>query len=374
MNLKPTISYLTNIHFGPGMAQSVPQILESLDCRRPLVVSDRGLVACGMIDRLGLADPVVFADVVSNPTEAGARAGLEMYRERDCDGLVAIGGGSPIDCAKAIALLINHPPPLEDYAFVNGGLARITAEMPPVVAVPTTAGTGSEVGRAALLTMDSGKKIGIVSPRLIPAAAVCDPELTLELPPGLTAATGMDAVSHCIENFCSPRFNPVADAIALDGLDRAARHIRQAVADGRSLETRSEMMMAALQGGLTFQKGLGLVHGLSHPLGALTAKVPHHGTLNAIFMAPVLRFNAASCPEKLDRLSDAVGLDSGAELADWCESLVTELGLPSRLRDLGLTLDDLEPMAERAHADHCTAANPAPVTVEDCRALYDEVF
>lgn len=372
--MKPTISYLTNIYFGSGMSRAVPEILEEVGSRRPLVVSDRGLVESGTVEPLGLEQPVVFADVFSNPSEANALEGLEVFRANDCDGLVALGGGSPIDCAKAIALLVNHPPPLEDYALVNGGLARITDNMPPVIAVPTTAGTGSEVGRAALLTMASGIKIALVSPDLIPTASVCDPDLTLGLPPGLTAATGMDAISHCVETFCSPTFNPVAEAIALDGLQRAYSNLEAAVSDGNGIGVRTEMMMAALQGGLTFQKGLGLVHSLSHPLGALTEKRPHHGTLNAIFLPPVLRFNMSACRDKMDRMAAAVGVSSGDQLPQAFEELMTKIGLPSMLQELGLTREDLEPMAERAYADHCTATNPAPATIEDCRALYDEVF
>lgn len=356
------------------MIESVPEILDQLGSRRPMVVSDQGLVESGMVDRLGLDGPVVFADVVSNPSEANALEGLEMFRANKRDGLVALGGGSPIDCAKAIAVLVNHPPPLEEYAFAHGGQAKISADMPPVIAVPTTAGTGSEVGRAALLVMAGGNKMALVSPRLIPAAAVCDPDLTLKLPPLLTAATGMDAVSHCVETFCSPAFNPVAESIALDGLSRACRHIHCAVSDGGAIAARTEMMMAALQGGLTFQKGLGLVHSLSHPLGALTERSPHHGTLNAIFLPHVLRFNMTVCHDKMGRMATAAGLDSGDQLPEMFENLTDEIGLPRQLRELGLTVEDLEPMSERAHADHCTATNPAPATVEDCRVLYEEAY
>jgi alcohol dehydrogenase class IV len=370
----PTISYLTDIYFGAGVVASLPGILDQLGCQRPLVVSDRGLLENGMLDRLDLEQPAIFSDVVSNPSEASALEGLKRFRENECESIIALGGGSPIDCAKAIALLVNHPPPLENYAFANGGLARITADMPPVIAIPTTAGTGSEVGRAALLTMAGGNKVALVSPHLIPAAAVCDPELTLQLPPVLTAATGMDAISHCVETFCSPKFNPVAESIALDGLSRACRHIGAAVFDGSSLELRTEMMMAALQGGLTFQKGLGLVHSLSHPLGALAKSNPHHGTLNAIFLPPILRFNMSACHDKMNRMASAIGIASGEELPGWFENLSAEIGLPTRLRDLGLTREDLEPMAECATLDHCTATNPAPATVEDCRALYNEAY
>ncbi len=190
-----------------------------------------------------------------------------------------------------MALLATHPGPLANYAAILGGVPKITAATAPVVAIPTTAGTGSEVGRAALITLSDGRKLGFISPHLIPKAAICDPELTLGLPPRLTAATGMDAVTHCVETYLSPRFNPPAEAIALDGLARAVGSIERAVADGTDRTARQELMMAALEGGLTFQKGLGAVHALSHPLGGLKEPSLHHGTLNAVLLPAVLRFN-----------------------------------------------------------------------------------
>ncbi|MCJ8329093.1 MAG: iron-containing alcohol dehydrogenase [Lentisphaeria bacterium] len=369
--LAPTISYLTNIYFGSGMVSNVSEILKQLGCQRPLIVTDQVLMDVGLVSKLGLSHAPAFTNVFSNPSETSALAGLEPYLSNDCDSIIALGGGSPIDCAKGIAVMVNHPPPLDDYAFVNGGLTKITDNLPPLIAIPTTAGTGSEVGRAALLTMDSGNKIALVSPHLIPKAAICDPELTLGLPAWLTAATGMDAISHCVETYCSPKLNPVAESIALDGLGRACRNLSAAVLQGSDITIRSEMMMAALQGGLTFQKGLGLIHSLSHPLGAVE-KSPHHGTLNSIFLPPVLRYNMSTCPEKMDRMAEVVGIGSGDELPDFFAALSAEIGLPSRLSELGLTADDLAPMPELAIADHCTLTNPASATAADCKKLYEE--
>ncbi len=339
---------------------------------RPLVVTDRFLVHSGVIERLlpRHSSSAVFDDVQTNPRESEARAAYERWRAGDCDGLVAIGGGSPIDLAKAAALFVHHPPPLEQYAMARGGMARITAKRPPIIAVPTTAGTGSEVGRAALITLDNGDKLGLVSPHLIPDVAVCDPQLTMSMPAPLTAATGMDAISHCVETYCSPRYNPVAEAIALDGLRRGYGNIRQAVERPSDREARTEMMMAALQGGLTFQKGLGAVHALSHPLGAVPDKKLHHGTLNAIFLPHVLRYNAQTCAAKMQAMADAVGVGRAEKLADAFARLVEELGLPTRLTELGVTAADLERSAPKAFDDHCRQTNPRAMTVEDCATLY----
>ena len=325
----PTIQYLSDISFEPGALSILPSLLQKYSIHSPLVVTDPGLVSSGIIDRLGIGKPAVFDQIESNPSEASAILGLEVFRQHGCDGIVAVGGGSPIDCAKCIGLLVHHPQPLADYAFLNGGLPKITGKKPPLIAIPTTAGTGSEVGRAALVSMNNGRKLAIISPHMIPNAVICDPNLTLGLPKGLTAGTGMDAVTHCVETFCSPRFNPVADAIALDGLARAYANIRQAVNQGSNLTARSEMMMAALQGGLTFQKGLGLVHSLSHPLGALHGKRLHHGTLNAIFLPHVLRFNMEACAEKMDRITRAIGASKPSELPRLFEELFPRLAFPA---------------------------------------------
>lgn len=370
----PDIAYLTDIYFGRGSVEVVPELLERFGIKRPLLVTDARLIELGLTARLGLVTPAIFSGTETNPTEANLQAGLACYRQGACDGIVAFGGGASLDLAKLIGLMVTHPPPLEQYAILHGGTARIHAGVPPIVAVPTTAGSGSEVGRAALLKLDRGRKLGFLSTHLLPRAAVCDPDLTSSLPAGLTAATGMDAISHCVEAWCSTRVNPVADAIALDGLARGWRAIRAAFADGADHAAREQMMLCALMGGLAFQKGLGAVHSLSHPLGAIAGLRLHHGTLNALFLAPVLRFNRATCPQKLDGLARVMDLTSGSDVPAAFEQLVDELGLPQRLRDLGVAKEDLAPLAQQAVDDHCSATNPRPLTIEAARHLYEETW
>jgi 4-hydroxybutyrate dehydrogenase len=371
------ILYLTTVEFGAGAVRTLPEALADLGIERPLLVSDTGVACSGVLDTAGaLAPPRTprFVDVPPNPTEAAVMAALAAYRDAGCDGVLAVGGGSPIDLAKAVALLATHDPPLGRYAAIHGGSSRIGASVAPVIAVPTTAGTGSEVGRAALLTLDGGRKLGFISPHLIPRRAICDPELTRGLPRALTATTGLDALSHCIETFLSPRFNPPAEAIALDGAARVWRTIERAWRDGSDIEARSEMMMAALEGGLTFQKGLGAVHALSHALGGLPDVPLHHGTLNALLMPAVLRFNASHVADKLDRLRTALGLPPNADVATELEALNHRLDLPSGLAALGVTPSMLPRVVEHALADHSHATNPREATADDYRRLLDEVM
>ena len=373
------ITYLTTIRFEAGAARDIGSDLATLKIGRPLVVTDAGVVAAGLVDRLSAAAPAlksapVFTEVPTNPTEEAALAALELYRAWDCDGVVAIGGGSPIDLAKAVALLATHDGPLEGYAAILGGVPKIGPAVAPVIAVPTTAGTGSEVGRAALITLRDGRKLGFISPHLIPRLAICDPELTYGLPPGLTAATGMDALTHCIETYLSPRDNPPAEAIALDGLARAARFLEKAVADGSDAEARREMMMAALEGGLTFQKGLGAVHSLSHALGGLKELRLHHGTLNAVLLPAVLRFNESAAGDKYTTLGRVIGLSAGQDLASFVEDLNARLGLPKSLREMGVPMQVLPAMAAAAVADHSTATNPRPASQDDFAALLEAAY
>jgi alcohol dehydrogenase class IV len=269
---------------------------------------------------------------------------------------------------------VHHPQPLEQYAKVNDGVSKITAKVPPLIAIPTTSGSGSEVGRAALLTTNSGRKLAFISKYLIPMAAICDPELTLGMPPHLTAATGMDALSHCIEAFCGNSFNPVADAIALDGLERGFNNIIKATKNGNDKHARAEMMLCSLQGGLAFQKNLGAVHSLSHPLGALTNRKLHHGVLNAIFLPFVLNFNYAYCKEKIELMAARLNMNESYKLPFQFALLNQQLGLPVRLREMGLTRMELVPLAKKAMEDHCTPFNPRPLQVEDCERLYTEAW
>jgi 4-hydroxybutyrate dehydrogenase len=373
------ITYLTTIRFDFGAAAAVGQDLIELGITRPMIVADAGVVAVGLVERMQESVPALraatlFDEVPSNPTEEAAETAVAIYKARECDGLVAVGGGSPIDLAKAVALRATHPGPLATYAAILGGMTRISDAVAPVIAIPTTAGTGSEVGRAALVTLVDGRKLALISQHLIPKRAVCDPSFTMGLPPVLTAATGMDALTHCIETYLSPRDNPPAEAIALDGAARAARHLVRAVENGTDKEARREMMMAALEGGLTFQKGLGAVHSLSHALGGLKSPSLHHGTLNAVLLPAVLRFNEEAAQEKFQVLRRVLGLSEGADLAQWIENLNRRLGLPACLKDMGAPRETFDAMAKAALADHSTATNPRPVTQEDFRALLDAAW
>ncbi len=362
------ITYLTTIHFDHGALALLAGECRRLGIARPLVVTDPGIGASALIEALRGAlqglPAEVFAETPANPSEAAVMTALARYRDARCDGVVAFGGGSSMDLGKAVALLATHAPPLAQYAMIEGGVARIGAHVAPLVAIPTTAGTGSEVGRAAVIVLADGRKVGIVSPHMLPKVAICDPDLTLGLPPGLTAATGMDAVAHCIETFLAPAVNPPAEAIALDGLGRAARHLERAVRDGTDRTARWNMMMAAMEGAMAFQKGLGAVHALSHPLGALPQKL-HHGTLNAVLLPEVLRFNAGHVGDKLERLATAMGLAPGADVAAAIAALNARIGLPRGLGEMGMPREVLPAIAEAATRDHCHATNPRPATAAD---------
>jgi len=370
------IFYLSHIRFGYGALDELGAAMSGLDIARPLVVTDMGVRAVGLLDRVLATCPVpaVFDGTPTNPTEEAVAAALALYRAEGCDGVIGLGGGSPIDLAKGVVLLATHPGPLADYAAILGGVPRITAATAPVIAIPTTAGTGSEVGRAALITLADGRKLGFISPHLIPKAAICDPELTHGLPPRLTAATGMDAVTHCVETYLSPRYNPPAEAIALDGLARAVDAIERAVQDGADHNARREMMMAALQGGLTFQKGLGAVHALSHPLGGLKEPSLHHGTLNAVLLPTVLRFNEPAASEKYRTLRRTLGLPETASLPEYFAALTARLGLPPSLRAMGVSESCLPAIAHHAALDHSAATNPRPASEADFLAMLREAM
>lgn len=378
------IQYLTQIHLDFGVVQRLPTECQRVGIGRALVVTDAGVrdagVLAAVLQALGGLPHAVFDATPSNPTEAAVRAASALYRERGCDGLVAVGGGSSIDLAKGVAIAATHDGPLVGYATIEGGSARISERVAPLIAVPTTAGTGSEVARGAILIVDDGRKLGFHSWHLLPKAALLDPALTLGLPPRLTAATGMDAIAHCIETFLAPAVNPPADGIALDGLERGWAHIERATREGGDREARWQMMSASMQGAMAFQKGLGCVHSLSHSLGGVDPRL-HHGTLNALFLPAVVQFNAQADSvrreRRLQRMAHAMGLpgggndggDDGAAVAAAIRALNARLGLPAGLRALGVSEAMFERVIDGALADHCHKTNPRLATRDDYRAL-----
>lgn len=370
------IYYITQVQFEFGAIRLLRQECERVGISRPLIVTDAGVKAAGLLqkalDALPGMNPVVFDQTPSNPTETAVRAAAALYQAQGCDGLVALGGGSSIDCAKGVAIAATHEGPLKTYATIEGGSPKITERVAPLIAVPTTAGTGSEVARGAIIIVDDGRKLGFHSWFLVPKTAICDPELTLGLPPLLTAATGMDAIAHCMETFMAAPFNPPADGIALDGLQRAWAHIERATRDGSDREARLNLMSASMQGAMAFQKGLGCVHSLSHSLGGVNPRL-HHGTLNAMFLPAVIAFNAGAesvqKESRLLRMAQAMNLDSAGDIGEAIQDMNARLGLPSGLRAMGVTEDQFDAVITGALADHCHKTNPRLASVDDYRAM-----
>jgi 4-hydroxybutyrate dehydrogenase len=364
------ILYVTNIQFEFGAIQLLAAECERVGISRPLIVTDAGVKAAGLLQKALSALPglpvAVFDQTPSNPTEAAVRAAVELYKTQQCDGLIALGGGSSIDCAKGVAIAAAHEGPLKTYATIEGGSLKITDRVPPIIAVPTTAGTGSEVARGAILIVDDHRKLGFHSWHLVPKTAICDPELTLGLPPLLTAATGMDAIAHCMETFMAPAFNPPADGIALDGLTRGWAHIERATQHGDDREARLNMMSASMQGAMAFQKGLGCVHSLSHSLGGVNPRL-HHGTLNAMFLPAVVTFNAAAesvqKDKRLERMAPA------ADIPQAIHDMNARLGLPTGLAAMGVQAGMFDQIITGALADHCHKTNPRIATAEEYREM-----
>ena len=375
-------NYITQIHLDHGAIGLLRAECERTGMRKPLVVTDAGVRAAGVLDHaiaaLGTLPHAVFDQTPSNPTEAAVRAAVELLRAEGCDGLVAVGGGSSIDLAKGVAIAATHDGPLTTYATIEGGSPKISDRVLPLIAVPTTAGTGSVVARGAIVIVDDVRKLGFHSWHLVPKTALCDPELTLGLPPLLTAATGMDAIAHCLETYMAPAVNPPADGIALDGLERGWSHIERATRDGSDRDARWNMMSASMQGAMAFQKGLGCVHSLSHSLGGVNPRL-HHGTLNAMFLPAVVRFNASAesivRERRLARIAHAMGLPSrdaaGIEIAEAIRAMNARIGLASGLAALGVTPDLFDRVIDGAMADHCHKTNPRLATRDDYRAMLD---
>ncbi len=380
-------SFPTRIVFGPGALRELGAEAKQLGIRRPLVVTDPGVVACGLAEqivaearRAGLA-PSLFAGVAPNPVEKNVREGLDAYRQENCDGVIGLGGGSPLDAAKAIRLVVTHPFPLEQYDDQKDGGARIHGDLPPMIAIATTAGTGSEVGRSAVIILQAtDRKTVIFSPHLMPNVALADPELTLGMPPKITAGTGLDALTHNVEAYLALGYHPLCDAIALQGAKLALQNLPHAVQNGKDLEARSHMLMAAMMGAVAFQKGLGAVHSLAHPLSSVANL--HHGTTNGILLPHVLDFNRPVSEARLRDLAVAMEVAGSqasateaatALIARLCE-LLPEVGIPSTLGALGVTSDMIPLLARKAMEDACHQSNPRPCSEADMITLYEKAL
>lgn len=363
------IQYISKIQFDFGALALLPEELAALGLKRPLLVTDPGIVQAGILDRvldvLRPLKPIVFDQTPENPDEGALEQCLLLWREYGCDGLIALGGGSPIDLSKAVALISSHGGTLHDYDVKTGGSANI-GKVSPQIAIPTAAGTGAEVGRACVMLDRSGKKVVAVNLNMVADVVICDPELTLSLPTRMTAATGIDALSHGMETTCSPWINPPAQAMALDCVKRASHWLPRVVDNGADRQARWEMMMASLMGGLCLQKALGGAHAMANPLGELGA---HHGTLIGVLLPHILAFNEGYADEAFDHLKQAIGLDHAGSLSVWTADLVNSLGLPSQLSELGIGPSVLDDMASKAAKDHLSATNPRPATQDDYRSM-----
>ncbi|MBY9066208.1 iron-containing alcohol dehydrogenase [Hyphomonas sp. WL0036] len=372
----PVINFLTQCVFDAGALKQLGSLAKARGITRPFIVTDAGIKASGILakveDALGVPAAGVFAETVPNPTETQTKKATALYKESGADGIIAVGGGSSMDHAKAIGLLASHPEPLETYAAIIGGAKKI-GKTPPLIAIPTTAGTGSEVSVGMVITMENGRKETFASPNLIPVVALCDPDLTLGLPAGLTAATGMDALTHCIEAVLTPAINPPAEGIGYDGAHRAfgMGMLQRAVKDGSDSEARWHMMMASYEGALAFVKGLGGVHALSHAAGRLHEKKLHHGTLNAVFLPHILRFHNGAADEKYARLRQVMGLKAGADLADAIQDLNDAIGIPKTLSAMGLAASDGPGIVEYALKDLAHFGNPKPMSADDYAKVYE---
>ncbi len=372
----PVLSFLTTTHFDHGAISLLQRSLGRKNIKRPLIATDKGIVAAGILDTVigamdAGADAPVFDDTPGNPTERAVMAALEVYEKEDCDGVIALGGGSAMDLGKTVALLAGSGGPLSQFDPLQGG-NKLVKGLAPVIAIPTTSGTGSEVSLGMVIIMDDGRKLTFGNPKFIPSVAICDPDLTLGLPPQLTAATGMDALTHCIEAFLTPTVNPPADGVGLDGLWRGWRYLARAVKDGADKEARWQMMMASTEGAHAFTMGLGAVHAMSHAVGRREDLRLHHGTLNAVILPAVLRFNEPDCEDKYDRLRATMGLAAGADLAAAIEELNADIGLPSGLGAMGVSEDMIEDFVPHALADLAHRTNPRQASADDYAALFRE--
>ena len=377
MTLIGNWSYPTAIRFGAGRIRELPDACAQAGIQRPLLVTDRGLAelpitraTLEVMKSAGLGSGL-FADVDPNPNDKNLAAGIEAYRAGGYDGVIAFGGGSGLDLGKLIAFMAGQKRPVWDFEDISDWWTRADATaIAPIVAVPTTAGTGSEVGRASVLTnsVSHVKKI-IFHPKILPSVVICDPELTVGMPKSITAGTGLDAFAHCVEAFSSPHYHPMSQGIALEGMRLVKEYLPRAYANGNDIAARAQMMSAAMMGATAFQKGLGAIHALSHPVGSVFNT--HHGTTNAVCMPAVLDFNAEMIRPRFDMAAAYLGIEGGFEgFTAFVQSLNDQLGIPRTLSELGATPERIDELAEMAIQDPSCGGNPVTLNIDNLKELY----
>ncbi|MEM8732393.1 MAG: iron-containing alcohol dehydrogenase [Pseudomonadota bacterium] len=381
MTLTANWSYPTAIRFGAGRISELGEACAVAGISNPLLITDRGLAALPVtetalaaLDAAGLSR-ALFSDVDPNPTETNLAAGVAAFQAGDHDGVIAFGGGSGLDLAKTVAFMVGQDRPVWDFEDIGDWWTRADpSAIVPIVAVPTTAGTGSEVGRASVLTHSEThmKKI-IFHPKMLPVQVICDPELTVGMPPAITAGTGMDAFAHCLEAYCSPHYHPMSEGIALEGMRLVKDYLPLAYGDGTDLEARAQMMSAAAMGATAFQKGLGAIHAISHPVGAIYNT--HHGTTNAVVMTKVLAFNRPMIEPRIDALAAYLGITGGFDgFVAYVSGLIDGLGIPSSLTRLGISDPDVARLTELALTDPSCGGNPVALTAENLSPLIASCF
>ncbi|WP_310621180.1 iron-containing alcohol dehydrogenase [Flexibacterium corallicola] len=379
MVLSANWSYPTAIRFGAGRIKELAEACGAAGIKRPLLVTDKGLAALpitqnalDILEAAGLGR-AIFSEVDPNPTEINLEAGVTAFKAGDHDGVIGFGGGSGLDLGKLVAFMAGQTRPVWDFEDVDDWWTRANANaIYPNIAVPTTAGTGSEVGRAGVLTNSKShvKKV-IFHPKILPSVVICDPELTVGMPQIITVGTGMDAFAHCLEAFSSPFYHPMSQGIALEGMRLVKESLPKVVSDPEDLEARGYMMSAAAMGATAFQKGLGAVHALSHPIGAVYNT--HHGMTNAVVIPPVLRFNRPAIEDKLAQAANYLGISGGFNgFYDYVMQLREELGVPDRLRELGVGSDRIDALAQMAVEDPTAGGNPVELTVDAAKRLFEE--
>ena len=370
------LNYFNRPYFENGAIRKLSEVLIAQQINNPLICTDPGLSSVGMTNKIKNLissdfSSSFFEETPANPTEEAVMNALKVYKDNNCDGVVGFGGGSSMDLAKAVALMANHDGDLMDYSVNEGGYGKIT-ETIPMVAIPTTAGTGSEVSVGSLIVMNDGRKLIFASPHLMPNAAICDPELTIGLPPVLTAGAGMDALTHCIEAILSPINDPPAEAVGIDGIEKIIKEesLIRACKDGQDKDARWSMMMASTEGAMAFSKGLGAVHSMSHAAGANQVLRLHHGTLNAVILPSVLRFNQNYVGNKYSRILRAMGKNQSIDLANEIEKLNEKIGMPNSLGEMGVTEDMIPELIAHAMTDPSNITTPKVPTLDEWEQLF----